>query len=1008
MEIKELLAHLPAYTLIREEEIPDIMSKGYLLRHVKSGARIMLIENEDENKVFNIAFRTTPQNSTGVAHIMEHTVLCGSRKFPSKDPFVELAKGSLNTFLNAMTYPDKTMFPVASCNDRDFANLMEVYLDAVFYPNIYTKEEIFRQEGWNYQLENADDEIVYNGVVYNEMKGAFSSPDDVVEREIMNSLFPDTTYHHESGGDPAVIPELSYEEYLDFHRTYYHPSNSYIYLYGAMDFEERLRWLDEAYLSAFDAISVRSDIPLQEPFEKMLTFHRQYPVGQEDSEEDGTYLAWNAVVGTSLDTRLSSAFATLDYVLLSSPGAPLKQALLDAGIGMDILSSYDSGIYQPVFSVIAKGANAADEQRFVDIIDRTLRKIVAEGIDEKAVRAAINIMEFRFREADYGHLPKGLMYGIDVFDSWLYDEDKPFDYLRQLDDYAFLKEKAGTDYFTQLIGKYLIDNTHKSLLVVSPEKGLTARMEQAVREKLAAYKASLTPAQIAELVEKTEKLRLFQETPSTQEELEKIPLLDRSDLRRKTRELKNEVHFVDGAWLVRHDYNTNGIAYLQIFFDASKVPAEDLPYLSLLRYILGMVDTQHYTYGELANEINMQTGGIAAGLSLFSDRTDTGKVRLAFGIRIRTLEEKIGYCFDMVNEILFTSKLDQEKRILEIIRRLVAGTGNRLISSGSATASTRAMAGFSLTYYLNECFDGVRFYDMIRDLEKHFEEKKTFLFQKLASLLELLLDPNSVLIDHTGSAAQVEPIRQGVSVLMAHLAGECETPLTEAPRAGASGQEMPSGETPCKEKLAANVLRYYPCPSSQMHLQREGLKTASKVQYVARCGNFRQAGYEYTGTLMVLRTIMSLEYLWNNIRVVGGAYGCSGSFQTNGDSVWTSYRDPQLRRTLEVFEGVPAFLENFTVSDRDMTKYVIGTVSDMDIPLTPSTAGARSLRALLCSVTEAELQKIRDEVLDASQQDIRDLAGLTAAVLGQNCQCVLGNEDRITEEADLFDEVRTL
>ena len=999
------LNKLQAYELLRHEQIPDIQSEGFLLRHKKSGARIMLIKNDDENKVFSITFRTTPRNSTGVAHIMEHTVLCGSRKFPVRDPFVELAKGSMNTFLNAMTFPDKTMFPLASCNDKDFANLMDVYLDSVFYPNIYQKEEIFRQEGWHYQLDSPDDEIVYNGVVYNEMKGAFSSPDDVVEREILASLFPDTTYHYESGGDPAVIPELSYEEYLDFHRTYYHPSNSYIYLYGDMDFSERLEWLDAEYLSKFDTIKVSSDIPLQAPFEEMQVQKASYPVGQEGSEEDGTYLTWNAVIGNSLDTKLSSAFAVLDYVLLSSPGAPLKQALLDAGIGMDVLSSYDSGIFQPVFSVIAKGANGRDQQKFAKIIEETLEKIAGEGVDKKAVLAAVNVMEFRFREADFGQYPRGLMYAVDVFDSWLYDDERPFDYLRQLDDFAFLKEQAETDYYERLIRQYLLENTHKSLVVVSPQKGLTAFTEKKTREKLDAFKASLDNRQIDELVKKTEKLRLFQETPSTQEELEKIPLLSREDLQREAKELKNKVCFADGAWLVHHDYRTNGIAYLQLLFDCSKIPAEDLVYLSLLRSLLGMVDTKNYTYTDLANEINMNTGGISPGLSLFPDSRDAGRVRLGLGIKIRTLYDRIPYCFDMVREILFTSNLEQEKRILEIIRQIRAGLSTKLTASGSATALTRAMSGFSMTYYINDSIDGVRFYDMIRDLEDHFEEKKEFLFNKLHSILQIILSGRDFLVDYTGGEEEILKIREGISALMAQLTKELDVDQSQAAADPTTEEETADAGT-AKEEMAAGVLRWY--PAVEKKTVREGLKTPAKVQYTARCGNFREDGFEYTGALRVLRTILNFEYLWTNIRVVGGAYGCGGSFNTNGDVCLTSYRDPQLRKTLEVFEGVPDFLESFTVSERDMTKYVIGTVSDLDIPLTPAMAGARSLRSLLTGMTPAKIQKIRDEVLDADQESIRALSPLTKAVLEQGCCCVVGNEDRIMQESDLFDTVREL
>ena len=419
------LDDLKAYKLVRKENLSDIRSTGYLLRHIKTGARIMVIENDDDNKVFNIAFRTPPKNSTGVAHILEHSVLCGSRDFPLKDPFVELVKGSLNTFLNAMTYPDKTCYPVASCNDQDFQNLMHVYLDAVFYPNIYKKEEIFRQEGWSYHLEKPEGPLTYNGVVYNEMKGAFSSPDDVLERDIMNSLFPDITYGCESGGDPDNIPELSYEEFLEFHRTYYHPSNSYIYLYGNMDMAAKLDFIDRNYLSAFDSLYVDSEIREQQPFDKMHDLVMEYPVAESESEENNSYLAYSVVTGTAMDTLKCTAFDILDYALLSTPGAPLKKALLDAGIGSDVYGSYEDGIRQTYFDVVAKGADPGRKEEFVSIIRKVLTDTVENGIDPKALEAGINYMEFRYREADFSSYPKGLIYGLDILDNWLYDDEHP-------------------------------------------------------------------------------------------------------------------------------------------------------------------------------------------------------------------------------------------------------------------------------------------------------------------------------------------------------------------------------------------------------------------------------------------------------------------------------------------------------------------------------------------------------------------------------------------------------
>ena len=601
-----------AYELIKEENLGDLNSKGYVLRHKKSGAHISLIENDDDNKVFYIAFRTPPKDSTGVAHIIEHTVLCGSDKYPLKDPFVELVKGSMNTFLNAMTYPDKTVYPVASCNDQDFKNLMDVYMDAVFHPNIYHDPEIFMQEGWHYELESREDDLTINGVVYNEMKGAFSSPDDVVNREILNSLFPDNTYSVESGGDPKVIPELTYEDFLGFHKKYYHPCNSYIYLYGNMDMDERLDYLDREYLSKYDKIEVDSEIKKQEPFTRPRAVDKTYPISSAEDERDATYLAYTFVISDALDQELYQAFDVLEYALFSSPGAPVRTALLEKGIGKDIIGSFDTGMLQPMFSVMARGANPEDKQAFVDAIQEVLLHQVVDGIDKKALLAGINASQFQFREADFGSFPKGLIFGLQCMDSWLYDEDQPFVHMHGIDVLDGLRKKVDTGYFEKLIETYLLANTHASVLMVEPKKGLTTEAEEELKKELAEYKASLSDEALDALVEQTKTLKEHQQEPSSKEALECLPMLKRSDLKREARPLDLIEKEVDGIKVLHHKVFSNGIHYLNLVFDVTGIGQEDWKYLSLLSRMLGLVDTENYSYADLANAVNIYTGGIGA------------------------------------------------------------------------------------------------------------------------------------------------------------------------------------------------------------------------------------------------------------------------------------------------------------------------------------------------------------------------------------------------------------
>lgn len=964
------LEKLTAYELVKHETIGDIRSEGYLLLHKKSGARVVVLENDDENKVFSIAFRTPPHDSTGVPHILEHSVLCGSRRFPSKDPFVELVKGSLNTFLNAMTYSDKTMYPVASCNNQDFCNLMHVYLDAVFYPNIYQKEEIFRQEGWSYQLENAEDELAYNGVVYNEMKGAFSSVDDVLEREIMSSLFPDTPYGNESGGDPECIPELSYGEFLDFHRKYYHPSNSYIYLYGDADMAERLEWMDREYLSRFTRTDVDSAIPLQQPFDAPREINKTYPISDTDTEEDNTYLSYNVAVGTSLDIRLSHAMAVLEYALLSSPGAPLKQALLDAGIGKDVEGDYDSGSLQPIFSVIARYANRSQEEEFLTIIRRVLTEQCEQGLNPKALLAGIHSMEFRFREADYGMFPKGLMYGIDLMDSWLYDEERPFDYLKQLEVYAFLKEQVGTGYFEELIRTWLLDNPHASVVIIEPEKGLAAKIEQKTREKLAAYKASLSQAELEALVEQTHRLREFQERPSTQEELAAIPMLSREDLKREIAPLQNEKRQVGGRLLLYHDLFTNGIGYLDLMFAVDDLEADEVPYLGILKAVLGSVNTEHYTYDELTNEINCSCGGIAPFIQVFPDTQNQGKCTAFFGFRAKMLYDKTDFVFRMLEEILFTSSLEDEKRLYEIIAEIKSRMQSALTAGGHTTAAVRAMSYFSPISQFNDQISGIAAYKLAEELEAHFDSRKAELKAKLEAIKNKLFCREGMMISFTAERSALETLEKNALALL---------------------EKLPEGKG---EKRGLCL----PAPEQK----NEGFLTQSKIQYVARAGSFTAEGYAYNGALRILKVIMGYEYLWVNIRVKGGAYGCMGGFGRTGDSYVVSYRDPHLSRTNEVFEGIPEYVRSFTVDDRDMLKYIIGTVSELDTPMNPSAKGTRSLNAYMCGISEEDLQRERDEVLDADQESIRALAPLMEAILRPNHFCVIGSEEKIKEERELF------
>lgn len=969
------ISDLKEYEVVEEKQIPDLNSKGYLVKHKKSGAKLMLLSNDDENKVFYIGFRTPPKDDTGLPHILEHSVLCGSKNFPAKDPFIELAKGSLNTFLNAMTYPDKTVYPVASCNDKDFQNLMHVYMDAVFYPNIYEKEEIFRQEGWHYDLEDIDGELKYNGVVYNEMKGAFSSPEGVLDRVILNTLYPDTSYSFESGGDPASIPDLKYSDFLGFHSKYYHPSNSYIYLYGDMDMEEKLVFLDKEYLSKYDAMNIDSEIKEQAPFEKPVEVYKKYSITNEETEEDNTYLSYNYSIGTALDRKLYLAFQILEYALIAAPGAPLKKDLLEAKIGKDIMGSYDNGVYQPMFSIIAKNSNTASKEAFLEVIQRVLKEQVAKGINKDSLRAAINYNEFRYREADFGSYPKGLMYGLQALDSWLYDETKPFIHIEENETFAFLKEMVETDYYEKLVEQYMINNSHAALVVIEPEKGLTAKIENQVKEKLKEYKASLSKEEVEQLVEKTKALEQYQEEPSSIEDILKIPMLTREDMQKNALPFQNkELRF--GETLVLHqEIFTNGIGYLNLLFDINKVPENLLPYVGMLKYILGLVDTEHYTYGDFFDEINMYSGGISVSFNSYANTKECGNYKAYMEVKAKVMYDKLPFAFKMIKEMLLTSKFEDEKRLYEIIAQLKSRMQMSLTSSGHTTAAMRAMSYFSNTAYLSELTSGITFYKLVEHIEKNFDQCKNEVIEKLKETASYIFKADNLLVSYT---AQKEGL--------AGLEAEVESLKTSL------GKSQKDAE---KYKFALEQLN-------------EGYKTSSKVQYVSRAGNFRQEGLEYTGALRILKIILSYDYLWNNVRVKGGAYGCMSGFGKTGDSYFASYRDPNLENTNEIFERTTEYLENFQADERDMTKYIIGTISDMDTPLNPYAKGNRSLTAYLTNLTFEDVQRERDQVLNAKDEDIRALKAYVQAVLRPDNLCVIGGEEKIEEQKQLFKEVKNL
>ena len=964
---------LLAYSLEDSMALPDINAEGILLRHKKSGARVLLIPCDDDNKVFYIGFKTPPSSSSGTAHIMEHSVLCGSRDFPVRDPFVELAKGSMNTFLNAMTYPDKTVYPVASCNHTDFRNLMHVYLDAVFFPAVLNEPNIFRQEGWRYEYDENTGLLSYNGVVYNEMKGALSSGEDVLEREVQASLFPGSSYAYESGGDPSVIPALTYDEFCEFHHRYYHPANSYIYLYGDIDMEERLLYMDREYLSCFraeDAPSVSIDVPeLDTPHECTAV----YSLLPDEDKEDKAFMSMNFALKEASDLMTHMTVRVLDYVLCDAEGAPLKEALRRSGMAEEVYSVYDSSALCPTYSVILRYCSEDAKDGFLAVTEQTLREQVAGGIDPEAILSALSYFEFKYKEADFGSYPRGLVYGLETLDSWLYNDRDPWSRLDAGRLYSVLREKNGTGYYEQVLEKLLLDNRHRSVVTVSPVPGLSLAKDEETRKALADLLAGLDDAGRKKLIRETQDFEVWQNTPDTEEALATIPMLSVDDIEKKARLPVNRISDISGVPFISHDCFTGGIDYITLLFDAGQLPRRFYNVLGVLKTALMAMDTGRYSYLRLDQRIHITTGGMYVCTGVYEDAAGPDGYRYTFELGARCFHSELGGTLDLAAEILLNTDFSDYRRLYEILEEERAGLRQSLSSAGHITAMNRAMSYFNPAAAFSEVTGGLENYRYLDHVLNNFEEQKEELAKDLKELCLLLFKRENLTADLT---AAKEDSSDAV-----HMFEEFFGRLDAADRSavGEHGDE-PAGFSFSADKKTS-----------------EAFQTAGEVQFVCMAGDYKKAGYEYSGALKVLRVILGYDYLWNMVRVKGGAYGCMSSFGRDGTAFMVSYRDPNLLKTMDIFRNTPEYLEEFDADEAAMTRYIIGAVSTMDQPMTPKQLGKYSLNCCIAGITDEQLQRERDEILGADTEAIRSLSALVRAVLDEGYLCTVGSREAIEE-----------
>ena len=956
------------------ERIPEIDSNVRILQHDKSGAHLMHIENDDDNKVFAAAFLTPPDDDTGLTHILEHCVLSGSRKFPVKEPMMEAVKGSLKTFINAFTMPLITMYPVASVNDKDFHNLMDIYLDAVFFPRIYDYDEIMMQEGWHYELENMEDELVYKGVVYNEMKGALSSPDNFMMRRIMATLLPDTPFRYNSGGDPDYIPDLTHDQFKAYHRKFYHPSNSYLFLSGNGDIEKQLKFIDEDFLSHFDKMDIKKNIVTQPAFDQPKEFLEEYPIAASSDKGNKTFLSMNWVTGLSTDTELTMAFGMLSHMLFNTPAAPLRRALIEAGVGKEVSGRFFNSATQSIFGVVVNNSDQGEEEKFKKIVLETLEHLVENGIDKKMIEASINIHEFHLREAESGFQPKGLTNIMSSVNGWIYKND-PFSQLKFEDDLKKVKTALTGDYFEKLIKQYLLDNNHRSTYVLKPRAGLVEEMNEKERNRLKKHRDKLSTAELENILNQTKVLQLRQQTPDTPEQLSVIPLLTLGDVKPEAAEIPLEKRQIEGLDVLYHPLFTNGIGYLDLYFDSSSVPQDQLPYIGLLSRVLSKIGTKNYGFKELSKEKNIHTGMIHTSVSSIVSYTNESEFYPKVNVQSKALIEKLPKLCSLLKEIVCLSDFSDKNRLREILNEIKVGEERKVSFYSSYYAQQRASSYVCADEKYDEIIHGISFTKFIYDLVNNFDSKIDEIVNNLISVSKKIFNRSNLVMSFTSGEEDYQKFSDEASGLISSL----NTDSVE--------------NTPYEFDLTP---------------KNEGLYFAGKVQSVYKVFNFKRLGYEYSGKMSNLGRITQLDFLWGKIREQGGAYIVDAGFSKNGMMSFGSGRDPNLKETLDTFDKVADFLRSFSPNEREMRKYILGSVSGLDHPVSNQIKAQISNGRFFSGMTQDHIQKIRDEVLSTSAADIRGFGDMVDEAMKKNCFAVVGGEEKIKAHRDLFGSIESI
>lgn len=966
------------FKLLEEEKVKEAQSIARIFEHVKSGARLLHLENDDDNKLFSISFRTTPTDSTGVAHILEHSVLCGSKKFKAKDPFGEMAKSSLHTFLNAITFTDKTMYPVGSRNHKDFMNLMDVYLDAVLNPRIYENHEILRQEGWRYELDEKTNKLVYKGVVYSEMQGAMSSPEEVICSEIYKSLFPNTTYAFVSGGAPKDIPNLTQEDFENFHSKFYHPANSYIFLYGDEDLDSCLKFINDEYLNKFKKIDIPSQIEDVKKFKEMVEITSNYSISEEDDDKNKAFLALNFAFEETSNAEVYLTTQILYNMFIESSASPIKTALLKAGVGECIITVDDMNMdptKEILFPIVVKNVDVGRKNEFKEIIMNTLRNIVDKGVDKNQLKAAINTVEFKLREADpWRSANKGIEYNHWILSSWIYD-GHPLVHLKYEETLNKIKSYIDENYFEKFIEKNMINNNHCSLVILNPEKGLEEAINRELEEKLETYKKSLSEKELQVLIERNEKLRAEQVRVDSKEEKDTLPKLSIEDIDRRAEIIPQEIIKEKDITILKYNIPTNKIAYINLLFDAKVIEEKYIPYLGLLKEVLGELDTEKRSYSELITEIYKATGGITFENEVYTEKNSSKLYHPKFIVKSKVISDNIPHLLNLINEIITSTRFDDLNRLKQIIKEAKSKLQMKVVNRGQEVAMNRVFSQTSYGRMYWEKLSGATYYEFICDLEKNFEMQGELIKENLLKVYNTIFNKNSLMISIVGAEEESK-------VLISHL-----------------------------DKLIHNI-KNEPVKLHNIEYVNpqitEGLITASNVQYVVKGFNFADLGYEYSGKMRVLLNILDNEYLYPRVRLQGGAYGCYSEINRDGNLAIYSYRDPNLARTIDVYNEAYKFLEEVDFNKQDIEKFIVGSVGQLYRPLTPDKKGERAVANYICNTTLEDIQREKDELLSTTNQDIRNYAEMIKKGMKEEHCCVVGNEGKVRENQVIFEKISKL